>query len=76
MALEDDLFQCGEGLHAFAPDDPLDPSGTECRCGEVSLIGVLAVVKGDRKVFLRYLIDTTPSECEPEPRAALAYEHP
>ena len=69
-----DLFQCEDGVHALLPVDPLDPSGTECRCGTITMIGAAAAVKGERKVFLGYLIDTTPPEVEDQPRDTLVDE--
>lgn len=58
----DELFQCQEGVHALKPADPLDPAGTECMCGAMTMIGALAAVNGERKIFLGYLIETTPAE--------------
>lgn len=66
IEFEKDLFQCQKGVHGFTPSDPLDPAGTACGCGAVTMIGVMAAVKGERKVFLRYLIDTTESEADAE----------
>lgn len=56
----DELFKCVDDVHSIKPSDPLEPSGSACMCGAISLIGVAAAVKGDRKVFLYYMIDATP----------------
>lgn len=64
MTFTGDLFRCREGLHGVTPGDPMDPAGTACQCGAMALIGVMAAAKGDRKIFVRYLIDTTPPDDE------------